>query len=145
LAYLPNAMVGALSFASGPGFSIGPASIAPFAFHGGAVPAVPLLAAVPAAAAHWWFVLLALPAAVGVLVGLVARGWDQPWTARLRAIAVAGLVAGGGCLVLAALSGGALAGGPFDPVTVPAGLLGATAFGWITVAGGLAGVIGKID
>jgi hypothetical protein len=61
-------------------------------------------------------------------------------------VAVAALVAGGGVLVLAAMSGGGLGGDRFGPVTVPAGLLGVTAFCWIAVVGcAVAGARSKIN
>ncbi|HEY3751725.1 MAG TPA: DUF6350 family protein [Pseudonocardiaceae bacterium] len=129
LAYLPNVLIGALSFTAGPGFAIGQVQLAQWAFHGGALPAVPVLASLPVTQAHWWPVLMLLPAGVGVLVGLSCRNSS----ARTRSVAVAALVAAVTWLVLAALAGGAMAGGPFDPVTVPSGALGAAVF--LLVAG----------
>jgi hypothetical protein len=134
LAYLPNVLIGTLSLAAGPGFTIGRLAVAQWHFHPGAVPPVPVLAPVPAGAAHWWPALLVLPVTVGVLVGLRCR--TAP--ARLRAVGVAALVAGLAWLVLAGLAGGALAGGPFDPVTVPAGLLGASVFALVAGPGAAA-------
>jgi Family of unknown function (DUF6350) len=124
LAYLPNVLIGALSFAAGPGFSVGSFGLAQWRFHDGALPAVPVLGPLPDAVADWWVFLMLLPVAVGVLVGLVCRRFDGRLTDRLRAVGVAALVTGGVSLVAAALAGGALADGPFDPVTVPAGSLG---------------------
>ncbi|HEX3648964.1 MAG TPA: DUF6350 family protein, partial [Pseudonocardiaceae bacterium] len=124
LAYLPNVLIGALSFTAGPGFAVGSYALAQWRFHDGARPAVPVLAPLPDAVADWWVFLMLLPAAVGVLAGLACRRVDGTVVDRLRAVAVAALVAGIGCLVAGALAGGALAGGPFDPVTVPAGSLG---------------------
>jgi hypothetical protein len=65
---------------------------------------------------------MVLPVTAGALAGWRCRGLSGP-AARLRAVGVAAVLAGVGWLVLAALAGGALAGGPFDPVTVPAGSL----------------------
>lgn len=121
LAYLPNVLVGALSFAAGPGFAIGSYTLAQWRLHGGGVPAVPVLGPLPAAVADWWLFLVPLPAACGVLAGLVCGRLRGRLTDRLRAVGVAALVAGGGCLVAGALAGGTLAG---DPVVVPAGSLG---------------------
>jgi Family of unknown function (DUF6350) len=137
LAYLPNVLVGTVSFAAGPGFTIGSMSVSQWAFHGGPVPAVPVLAPLPTVAAHWWPALTLLPVVVGVLVGrscirLLDRTGD-----RVQAVGVAALTAGMTWLVLAALAGGALAGGPFDPVTVPAGVLGVSVFLLIAVPGGV--------
>ncbi|HEX5115176.1 MAG TPA: DUF6350 family protein [Pseudonocardiaceae bacterium] len=124
LAYLPNVLIGALSFAAGPGFSVGSFALAQWRFHDGPLPAVPVLGPLPDAVGDWWVFLMLLPLAVGVLVGLVCRRFDGLLTDRLRAVGVAALMAGAVSLVAAALAGGALAGGPFDPVTVPAGSLG---------------------
>jgi hypothetical protein len=131
IAYLPNVLIGALSFAAGPGFAIGQVHLAQWSFHGGAVPAVPVLAALPVVQAHWWPVLMLLPAGVGVLVGLSCR--DS--SARPRSVAVAALVAAMSALVLAALAGGGMAGGPFDPVTVPSGALAVAVFLLVGVPG----------
>jgi hypothetical protein len=80
--------------------------------------------------------LMLLPAAVGVLTGLVCRRLDN-LAGRFRAVLVAALVTGVSWLFLAAMAGGALAGGPFDPVTVPAGSLGAATFLAVAVPGAL--------
>jgi hypothetical protein len=141
VSYLPNAFIGTLSFAVGPGFTIGSAAVMPWRFHTGPLPAVPVLAPLPAVEAHWWIFLTLLPAGVGVLAGLVCRRVDGGVGPRVRAAGVAALVAGVGWLVLAALAGGALAGGPFDPVTVPAGLLGVSVFLFVAVPGAVTAAV----
>lgn len=135
LGYLPNAVVAGLSFASGPGFSIGSVTVTPFGFTGGAVPGVPLLAGVPDHHAVWWPVLLLLPAAAGLLVGWSVRKIDDDPVARLRTVAVAGAIVGFGCVVLGTLAGGRLGHGPFDPVSVPVGIASVIAFAWIVIPG----------
>jgi hypothetical protein len=153
LAYLPNVLIGALSFAVGPGFSIGALVVRPLAFHPGPVPGLPLLGAVPAQSAPWWMVVLLLPALVGFGVGWVCRQVADPVSARsrrasaeprpdralgrLRAVGIAALVVAFGCLVLAAFAGGTVADGPFNPVTVAAGLLALSALGWIGIVGAI--------
>ncbi|HEY4021916.1 MAG TPA: DUF6350 family protein [Pseudonocardiaceae bacterium] len=153
LAYLPNALIGALSFAVGPGFSLGALVVRPLAFHPGPVLGLPLLGAIPVRSAPWWVVVLLLPAAVGVGVGWACRRVGDPVSARsrradteprpdralgrLQAVGVAALVVGFGCLVLAAFAGGTLADGPFNPVTVAAGLLALSALGWIGIVGAI--------
>jgi hypothetical protein len=132
-AYVPNALVGTLSFVAGPGFAIGRVSVAPWHFQAGPMPGIPVLAPLPVVEAHWWMFLMVLPVAVGVLAGLCCR--TSP--TRLRSAGIAALVAALAWLVLAALAGGALAGGPFDPVTVPAGLLAVAVFGLVAVPGAL--------
>ena len=135
--YLPNVLIGTLSFAAGPGFGIGAVTVAQWRFHAGPIPPVPLLAPLPAVEGHWWVFLMLLPAGVGVLVGLACRDVTEELPMRLRAVGVAALVAAVGWLVLAALAGGSLGGGPFDPVTVPAGSLAVSVFLLIAIPGAL--------
>ncbi|MBW4716066.1 cell division protein PerM [Saccharothrix obliqua] len=137
LAYLPNAVVGALSYVAGAGFSIGAVAVSPTAFTGGPVPAVPLLAALPETQSPLLPLVLVLPGAIGVLVGWSLRDAADTPRARLRAALVAAVTAAVGVLVLAAVAGGSLGGGVFDPVTVPAGLLAVIVFGWLAVPGGV--------
>ncbi|WP_326568200.1 DUF6350 family protein [Amycolatopsis rhabdoformis] len=134
--YLPNAVVAALSFVSGPGFTIGSLDVSLVGYRGGSVPAVPLLGGIPEHTAAWWPVLLVLPAAVGALVGWSVRHADDDPAARIRIVAVAGAVVGFGCVVLGTLAGGRLADGPFDPVSVPVGVASIVAFCWIVIPGG---------
>lgn len=135
LAYLPNAVVGALSYVVGAGFSIGTAVVGPLEFVGGPVPSVPLLAALPEQQAAYLSLVLVLPGVIGVVVGLSLRDAAETPRARVRAVLVAAVTAGVGALVLAAVAGGTLGGGAFNPVTIPAGLLAVLTFGWVTVPG----------
>lgn len=135
LAYLPNAVVGALSYVVGSGFSIGAAVVGPLEFVGGPVPAVPLLAALPEEQASYLPLVLVLPGVIGVVAGFSLRDAAETPRARVRAVLVAAVTAGVGALVLAAVAGGALGGGVFNPVTIPAGLLAVLTFGWVTVPG----------
>ncbi|WP_033436800.1 cell division protein PerM [Saccharothrix sp. NRRL B-16314] len=135
LAYLPNAVVGALSYVVGSGFSIGSVVVGPLEFTGGPVPAVPLLAALPEEQAVYLPLVLIVPGVVGVLAGFSLRNAAETPRSRVRAVLVAAVTAGVGTLVLAAVSGGALGGGVFNPVTIPAGLLAVLTFGWVTVPG----------
>jgi hypothetical protein len=137
VAFLPNVLIGTLSFAAGPGVAIGQVVLAQWHFHGGAVPAVPVLAPLPTGIGDWWLFLMLLPAAVGVLAGLTCCRIEASIAGRFRAVGVAALVTGVTWLVLAALAGGALAGGPFDPVTVPAGALAVATCLLVGVPGGL--------
>ncbi len=135
LLYLPNAVAAALSFVTGPGFSIGPLTVGMFGYHGGAVPAVPLLGGLPEHHAAWWPALLVLPAAAGALAGWSLRKVDADPAQRIRAVAVAGAVVALGCVVLGTLAGGRLGDGPFDPVSVPVGVASIVAFCWIVIPG----------
>ncbi len=135
LLYLPNAVTAALSFVTGPGFSIGPLTVGMFGYRGGAVPAVPLLGGLPEHHAVWWPALLVLPAATGALAGWALRKVDADPAQRIRAVAVAGAVVALGCVVLGTLAGGRLGDGPFDPVSVPVGVASVVAFCWIVIPG----------
>jgi hypothetical protein len=76
LVYGPNVAVWAASYLIGPGFAIGAGTVVSFSRVSlGAVPAVPVLAAVPARpAAAWAGLLLAVPLAAGMAAGwLLAR------------------------------------------------------------------------
>ena len=139
LAYLPNAAVGALSWGVGAGFSVGSTTVSPF----GAVPGVPssfpLLAALPTGVPPVWApAVLALPALVGVLVGVAGRRALPVPADRVRAAVVAAVLAATGAAVLALLAGGRLAAGPYDPVRFPAELIIPATLLWI---GGPAAVV----
>jgi Family of unknown function (DUF6350) len=126
MAYLPNLAIWGSAWSVGPGFAVGAkTSVTLAGVHLGALPAVPLLAALPANGAPPMFARLALiaPIGAGLLAGwLLARSRAQtpnesgPWWERQRltdgvwglaAGAVAGLVMG----ILAWLSGGPLGPG----------------------------------
>ncbi|MCR6490312.1 DUF6350 family protein [Amycolatopsis sp. OK19-0408] len=133
--YVPNAVAAALSFITGPGFSIGALNVGMFGYRGGAVPGVPLLGGLPEHHSAWWPALLVLPAATGVLVGWSLRKVDADPAQRIRAVAVAGAVVALGCVALGTLAGGRLGDGPFDPVSVPVGVASVVAFCWIVIPG----------
>ncbi|WP_073488018.1 cell division protein PerM [Streptoalloteichus hindustanus] len=136
VSYLPNAVTAAVAFLVGPGFAIGQMAVSPLSTLPGAVPPMPLLAALPAAEAErWWALAFVAPLAVGVLVGWVCRRCDPNPLARLRVVAVAAAVVGLASFLVAALAGGRLGSGAFDPVTVPAGLVAVAAFCWISFPG----------
>jgi hypothetical protein len=135
LGYLPNAVVAALSYVVGAGFSIGPVSMTPTRFTGGDVPAVPLLAALPEKQLAFLPALLLLPLVLGGVVGWYCRKVSNRPSTRLRAVLVAGVTVAVVSLVLAATAGGNLGNGVFNPVTVPAGLLAVLVLGWIVLPG----------
>ncbi|UVS82058.1 DUF6350 family protein [Actinokineospora sp. UTMC 2448] len=137
LGYLPNAVIAGLGFAAGPGFGIGEVSVAPLGFSGGAVPAVPLLGALPSGPQLWWPALFVLPLAVGLLVGWALRDADESPVARLRAVSVASILVAAVVAVLAGSAGGALGGGPFDPLDLRAAALSLAMVGWIGVPAGV--------
>ena len=79
LAYAPNAVVWAASYAIGPGFTLGNGSIvSPAATELGALPAIPLLTAVPdvgpGGVSHlWWLALGVAAGAVAATLVVLAR------------------------------------------------------------------------
>ncbi len=123
LAYLPNAVVGGMAWALGPGVAVGPAAASPFAAFPGAPSEFPLLAALPTATpSEWALVVLLLPVGVGALAGLMLRR-ALPMSTRLPAAGVTAVLTAVAVGVLAELAGGRLAAGAFDPVQVPVGLV----------------------
>lgn len=135
VSYLPNAIIAATSFAAGPGFSLGSVMVSPLEFHGGRVPGVPLLAALPEQQAAWWPVLFVVPLTVGIVVGRRLRDVDEDPVARLRAVAVATGVVALCFVVLAGSAGGRLGRGPFDPVSMRAAALSIALVLWIAIPG----------
>jgi uncharacterized protein DUF6350 len=135
--YLPNAVVAGTSFLVGPGFSMGDIVVSPTEFTGGAVPGLPLLAALPEEPAVWWPLLFAIPLAVGTLVGRRLRDVAEEPRARLRAVAVAVGVVAVIVVVLAGSAGGRLGIGSFDPVSMGAAGLCVALMLWIGLPGAL--------
>jgi hypothetical protein len=111
---VPNAVCFAVGYISGPGFAIGSGtSVTYTSVHLGAVPAFPLLAAVPNGAAPRQIMALFLAAVVGagVVAGLrVARVTEAALRTRLQLAALVGVVVG---VVVTAIVG--FAGGPGGP------------------------------
>ncbi|WP_019875628.1 DUF6350 family protein [Sporichthya polymorpha] len=128
LALLPNAVLWVISLAAGPGFALGADGGLSLTgeMHGDALPALPLLAALPGAGplpGYAWL-LVAVPVGAGGVVGWFARpagGRRRGWREELATAAVAGVVLGLGAGVLAGFSAGG-AGGRLDEFG-PNGLL----------------------
>lgn len=115
LAYVPTAVVWGLCWLAGPGFAVGSATaVGPFDHDLGAVPALPLLAALPSGGPPVWagVLVLLVPLTAGALAGraLHRSGEGLSRTAVVLDALVTALVAGGAVAVLAALSGGAAGG-----------------------------------
>jgi Family of unknown function (DUF6350) len=117
LAYLPNAIVWAVAYSLGPGFAFGAGTfVAPTGSALGAMPAFPMLAALPAGGgvpAWLSLIVLALPYLAAVAGGvLTVRIMPTP---MLEAAPLWGFVSGAasGCVVgiLAAFAGGPLGSG----------------------------------
>ena len=123
LAYLPNAIVGGMSWALGPGVAAGSAAASPFAAFPGVPSDFPLLAALPTTTPpEWALAVLLLPVGIGAVAGLTVRR-ALPSAERLPAAGTAAVLTAAAVGLLAELSGGRLAAGAFDPVQVPVGLV----------------------
>lgn len=115
LVCVPNAALWGASWLTGPGFAVGVGTtVGPFGTTLGAVPAFPVLAALPAGPVPTWLgvVALAVPVGAGVLGGIVVarRLRCGPGRAALEGLAL-GPCAGAALAVLAWLSGGPVGGG----------------------------------
>lgn len=135
-AYLPNAAIGGASWLAGPGVTVGSVSATPFAVTPGALPPVPLVAALPEeGVGAWWLAAAAAPVLAGVVVGRSAGRAATDPIERLR-VAIGGTaVLALACLLLAELAGGRL--GTFGAVDVHAGQFALAAIGWALLPAGL--------
>lgn len=131
VATLPNAVIWVMAYSVGPGFAVGTGtSVSPFGVEAGAVPAFPLLAAVPVSAPAWGPVVLLLPVIAGAVAALVHHPAGPP---RLigraqRDRAFLALAAGAAVGVLCALATGSLGSGRMavlGPDVIPAALAAA--------------------
>lgn len=134
LAYLPNAVIGGMSWALGPGVTVGAALASPFASAPGAATSFPLLAALPPTVPASAPLVLLGPVTVGLIAGLVVRRLSVIEQAdHVRAAVAAVVLTAAGVGVLAHLAGGRLANGPFDPIRVPVEFVVPAAVLWIGV------------
>jgi hypothetical protein len=116
LLYVPTAVVWGVAYAVGPGFAVGEGtSVTAAGADLGAVPAFPLLAALPQGeGAGAGVVALALPVAAGLLAALVLRRAAadtgspgvRPWRSALRSAGLVGAFVGAGVAALAAVCAG---------------------------------------
>ncbi len=133
IAYLPNAVLGGLCWALGPGITVGAATASPFVTNTAGASSFPLLAGLPTGAPPVWALLVfVLPIGVGVIAGTACRRAAPVRDRFQAALATTGLTAAVTGL-LAVLSGGRLATGPFDPVRLPVELLVPAALLWVGV------------
>ncbi|MHA6617485.1 cell division protein PerM [Pseudonocardia sp. DLS-67] len=133
IAYLPNAVVGGVSWALGPGITIGAATASPFVTNTSAPSSFPLLAALPSGVPPVWaLTVFVLPIGVGLLAGTACRRAapvHYRFSAALATAVATAVVIG----MLAILTGGRLATGPFDPVRLPVALLVPAVLLWVGV------------
>ncbi|BDI23799.1 DUF6350 family protein [Herbiconiux sp. L3-i23] len=102
LAVLPNLVIWAVAWLTGPGFSIGTgSSVSPLETSLGPVPSLPVLGALPTGDMPFAFVGLAVPVVVGFVAAAISRGrvddefGGRPGVGRLVGIGVgAGVFAG---------------------------------------------------
>lgn len=136
IALLPNAVVCALGYASGPGFALGAGtSVTLGGVQVGALPALPLLAAVPHGPAGLTVetgAILVLIVAGVLAAWLIARG-GQPLTRSMLMAAGAGAFAGVLAAVVAALAGGPAGPGRMTAVGPSPWQLGLTVAAEVTV------------
>jgi hypothetical protein len=119
LAYVPNAIIWAVAYALGPGFAFGTGTvIAPTGSSLGAVPAFPMLAALPAgarAAGPAWVpvLVLAVPYLAGIFGGIVTARITPTPTIEAAPLwgFLTGMAAGALAGLAAAFSGGPLGDG----------------------------------
>ncbi len=139
---LPTLAVWGLSLIVGPGFALGSGS--GLTIIGGSVqtlPALPVLAAVPATVPGWAPVLLLVPVALGALAGRIRWGRDIPTS---TGVAASGLGAAATVLVLVTalslLASGSWGGGRLShvgphPLAVSGAAAGLVLLGFFTEAG----------
>lgn len=113
LAYLPNAVVFAVCYALGPGFAVGTETlVAPTGVSVGALPSLPMLAALPTngAAPVLSLAALAVPFVAGVLGGVVTQRHAPDVVSEAAPLwgFVCGVTTGILCAALAGAAGGSL-------------------------------------
>jgi Family of unknown function (DUF6350) len=133
IAYLPNAVLGGLSWALGPGVGVGAATASPFVASAAEMSSFPLLAALPSGLPPVWVLMVfVLPIGVGLLAGTACRR-AAPVRHRFSAALATTVLTAAVIGLLAVLSGGRLATGPFDPVRLPVELLVPAVLLWVGV------------
>jgi hypothetical protein len=139
VALVPNAVVWASSYALGSGFAVGVGTaVAPAGVHLGAVPALPLLAALPAAGSAPPASLAALlgPLLAGAVAGVILgrRLGGSPPARVAQWMLVAAIVTGTAMATLAWIAGGS-GPGRLAALGPPPLLVWAAAAGWVAMGG----------
>jgi hypothetical protein len=145
---LPNAAAAALGLAAGPGFTVGSATLV--SVHGvtlGAVPALPLLAALPdtQAVPLLAFVSQAVPAVAGLVAGATVGRWLPAEDGGSIVAGLSGILTGVGLGIVSALvvavAGGSLGSGGLADVGAPALATGLAVGAQSGIAAALAAVV----
>lgn len=146
LAFIPNAIVWAMSWMLGPGFSIGDgSSVAPLATNAGPLPLVPILGGIPQGLPAILIVVVVLPVAAGVFGGLAMRlapdadAWNTAWR-RFATPLLAALVSALAIAILGLAAGGAIGPGRLETAGPHAGWMLLAAFATLAV-GALTGAV----
>jgi hypothetical protein len=115
----PNAALAGAGYLAGPGFAVGShTQISVLASHHGALPAFPLLAAVPSGHPATALGLIAV-AAVALLAGWLCVRLTRAeggWPSRLADVVLAALLAGGSLALLTALGSGGIGSGTLSSI-----------------------------
>lgn len=136
LLYLPNIVVGAAAIAVGSSAHIGFATFSAFTVFGGDIPALPVLAAVPAPPlGPVWVALLIVGAVAGVALGQQCALKPRPPGTAFAKLVVSAALASVGLAVLAFFGSGEL--GNFGRVGVDQATFAPAAFFWFFVIGGM--------
>ncbi|WP_346620073.1 DUF6350 family protein [Blastococcus montanus] len=147
---LPNAAVAVLGLAAGPGFSVGTGTLV--SVHGvtlGAVPALPLLAALPdtQAVPLIAFASQVIPAVAGLVAGVTVGRWFADGDGGSVVAGLAGLLAGGllGVVagVLAWIAGGSLGDAALAVVGAPPVATGIAIAAQAGIAAALGGAVAR--
>jgi hypothetical protein len=134
--YIPNVMVGTAAVAVGSSAHVGLATFSSFTVFGGDIPALPVLAAVPAPPlGPVWVALLIVAAASGVAVGQQCARRPLPLLAAAAKLVVAALVAALVMALVGYAGGGRL--GNFGDVGVDQVTFGPAVFVWFVGIGAL--------
>ncbi|MGV0744836.1 cell division protein PerM [Mycolicibacterium sp. XJ870] len=134
--YIPNVIVGTAAVAVGSSAHVGLATFSSFTVFGGDIPAVPVLAAVPAPPlGPVWVALLIVGAASAVVLGQQCARRPLPALIASAKLVVAALVAAVTMALLGYAGGGRL--GNFGDVGVDQATFGPAVFLWFVGIGGL--------
>ncbi len=146
LTLVPNAAIWGAAWLAGPGFAVGVGTVVgPFGHSLGAVPAVPLLAALPGPVPVWvGLIALGVPLGAGALAGaLVARALPTTtWLQAAREAALTGPCAGALLALACWASGGPLGGGRLTDVGPRPWLIGLVLAAEVAVAAAATAILG---